>query len=189
MDKRPIVGLMVNDLGGSYQYGHWLGLDAQAAAAGCDLISFNGGEVGSPDVTKRMRNEAFRLVNPQDVDALVLMAPAVANSLTPEQILAFVQNLSPLPLVIAGMEIQKSTGLPHPVGFFPQPQTSQQTGSADRNGSRTGVDPNHGSYNQIFLKFGFGRMSQPWHSSESYQQHCGQAAPRHVVIVLPGRNR
>jgi signal transduction histidine kinase/DNA-binding LacI/PurR family transcriptional regulator len=105
MDKRPIVGLMVNDLVGSYQYGHWLGLDAQAAAAGCDLISFNGGEVGSPDVTKRMRNEAFRLVNPQDVDALVLMAPAVANSLTPEQILAFVQNLSPLPLVIAGMEI------------------------------------------------------------------------------------
>lgn len=105
MDARPLVGLMVNDLVGAYQYGHWLGLDAEAKAAGCDIISFNGGEVGSQDMAKRMRNEAFNLVNPQDVDAVVLMAPAVANSLAPEQILTFARDLSPMPLVVAGMEI------------------------------------------------------------------------------------
>jgi len=42
---------------------------------------------------------------PEDVDAIVLMAPAVANSLTSEQIRAFVQKLSPMPIVVAGMEL------------------------------------------------------------------------------------
>ena len=30
MAKRPIIGLLVNDLVGSYQYGHWIGLQEKA---------------------------------------------------------------------------------------------------------------------------------------------------------------
>ena len=108
MDARPVVGLLVNDLVGSYQYGHWLGLDAEATAAGCDLISFNGGEVGSTDLVKRMRNQAFQLVDAQDVDALVLMAPAGANSLSPDQVVEFLRKLPDVPVVVAGMEIPGS---------------------------------------------------------------------------------
>jgi len=89
---------------------------------------------------------------------------------------------------ITGVQIQKSTGLPHAVSSLLYPQMSQKTGSADCDGSGSGVDPDHGSNDQVFLKLGFGRMSRPWHSSEGNQQHCGQAAPRHVAIVLPMRN-
>jgi hypothetical protein len=90
--------------------------------------------------------------------------------------------------LITGVEIQKNAGLLHPVGFLLEPQMSQKTGSTYRDGRGCGVDPNHGSDDQIFLKLGFGRISRPWDSSEADQQHCGQGTPRHVAILLPGRN-
>ena len=105
MKERPLVGLLVNDLVGSYQYGHWTGMRSQAAREGCDLVSLNGGELGSGDPVKRMRNAVFQLATPDDVDALLVMAPAVANSLTPGQVEEFLASLAPIPLVVAGMEI------------------------------------------------------------------------------------
>jgi signal transduction histidine kinase/DNA-binding LacI/PurR family transcriptional regulator len=105
MDKRPIVGLLVNDLVGSYQYGHWIGLEEKARELGCDFVSFNGGEYLSTDVQKRMRNAAFTLATPDDIDAVVLLAPAVANTLSHDEIAEFVKGLAPLPVVVAGLEI------------------------------------------------------------------------------------
>jgi signal transduction histidine kinase/DNA-binding LacI/PurR family transcriptional regulator len=105
MKQRPLVGLLVNDLVGSYQYGHWMGMKAQAAEEGCDLVSLNGGELGSADPTKRMRNAAFQLASPDDVDCLLVMAPAVANCLEQPAIDAFLGSLAPIPLVVAGMEL------------------------------------------------------------------------------------
>lgn len=105
MEKRPIVGLLVNDLVGSYQYGHWIGLEEKARELGCDFVSFNGGEHHSPDMQKRMRNVAFSLATPHDIDAVVLLAPAVANTLGKEEIEEFVHGLASLPVVVAGLEI------------------------------------------------------------------------------------
>lgn len=105
MNKRPIVGLLVNDLVGSYQYGHWIGLEEKARELGCDFISFHGGEWRSSDQQKRMRNAAFALATPEDIDAVVLLAPAVANTLSRAEIERFVKDLAPLPVVVAGLEI------------------------------------------------------------------------------------
>ena len=86
---------------------------------------------------------------------------------------------------ITGAEIQKSAGLLHTVRSPLQPQTSQQTGAADRNGGRAGVDPDYGSNDQILLKLGFNRRGRQCRRRERDQQYCGKAAPRHVVILLP----
>ena len=103
MDKRNLIGLLTNDLVGSYQYALWAGMKAAARVEDCDLVSFNGGEIGSADPRKSMRNVAFDLVRHAKPDALVLMAPVVANSTGMDEIETFIQALAPIPVVLVGM--------------------------------------------------------------------------------------
>jgi signal transduction histidine kinase/DNA-binding LacI/PurR family transcriptional regulator len=105
MAKRPIIGLLVNDLVGSYQYGHWIGLEEKARELDCDFISFSGGELNSTWLNKQMRNAAFELATPADIDAVILMAPAVANTLSPAAIKEFAESFAPMKVVSAGLEI------------------------------------------------------------------------------------
>lgn len=103
MEKRSLIGLLTNDLVGSYQYALWTGMKSAARAEDCDLLSFNGGEIGSLDRNKAMRNAAFELVQHAKVDALVLMAPVLGNSAAQEQIESFVRGLPNVPVVTVGI--------------------------------------------------------------------------------------
>ena len=105
MEKRNLIGLLTNDLVGSYQYALWAGMKAAARAEDCDLVSFNGGEIGSQDRRKAMRDAAFDLVRHSKPDALVLLAPVLANSAAAEQVDSFVKGLSPIPIVTVGIAI------------------------------------------------------------------------------------
>ena len=71
MTGRPVIGLLVNDLVGAYQYGQWIGIDERSRELGFDVVSFNGGELRSAWLNKRMRNAAFELSTPENVDALL----------------------------------------------------------------------------------------------------------------------
>lgn len=103
MEKRYLIGLLTNDLVGSYQYALWAGMKSAARAEDCDLVSFNGGEIGSDDRTKAMRNAAFDLVAHSKPDALVLLAPVLGNSAAVEQIDSFVRGLPGVPIVTVGI--------------------------------------------------------------------------------------
>ena len=105
MNKRNLIGLLTNDLVGSYQYSFWAGMNAAARVETCDLVSFNGGEVGSNNPLKSMRTSAFELVQHAKPDALVLLAPVLANSNGNTSLEAFVDSLGPIPLVTVGFTI------------------------------------------------------------------------------------
>jgi len=105
MHERPFIGLLANDLVGSYQIGYWTGMKLAARQEDCDLLSLNGGEIGSTDLAKFMRNDAFRLLIPAKVDAIVLLAPVAANTMKPKKVREFVAKFAPIPVVVAGMEL------------------------------------------------------------------------------------
>lgn len=104
MDSRPVIGLLVNDLVGSYQYGVWSGVETGAKEAGCDVVSFNGGELDSAMLNKVMRNETFKLASAADVDALIVLAPSIANTMSHHQALEYIHGLKPLPFIVVGMD-------------------------------------------------------------------------------------
>lgn len=105
MTGRPVIGLLVNDLVGAYQYGQWIGIEERTRELGFDVVSFNGGEMRSAWLNKRMRNAAFELSTPENVDALILMAPSVANTLNANEIAEFAASIAPRPLVTAGFTV------------------------------------------------------------------------------------
>lgn len=104
MDNRPVIGLLVNDLVGSYQYGVWSGVEKGAKEAGCDVVSFNGGELNSAMLNKSIRNETFKLASAADVDALIVVAPSIANAMTHEEALEYIRSFKPLPFIVVGMD-------------------------------------------------------------------------------------
>ncbi len=105
MTKRLLVAFLTNDLVGSYQYALWSGMKSAAREEDCDLVSFNGGELGSGDPSKLMRNSAFELLKHARPDAIVLTAPVLANATTPEEREAFIASFAPTPVVTVGVVV------------------------------------------------------------------------------------
>lgn len=105
MERRPAIGFLVNDLVGAYQVACWSGLEEEARAQGWDLVCLAGGELGSDDQTKRMRNRAFDMARSQDLDGLVILAPALGNRLSPDDISGWLEGLQSIPMVSIGIEL------------------------------------------------------------------------------------
>lgn len=103
--RRPILGLLTNDLVGAYQYAVWAGVDEAARERDCHLVVFSGGEIGASDQVKRMRNQAFETVGPEDVDGLVLLATALGNHMGPSEAARWCERFRPLPVVTLGTEV------------------------------------------------------------------------------------
>jgi len=119
VSKRVVIGLLTNDLVGTYQYTFWAGMKSVAQSEDCDLISFNGGEIGSADQTKRMRNSTFELVKKARPDALVVLAPVLANNGSLSFASSFIDSLMPIPLVTVGLELagHPSSTIDNPSGI------------------------------------------------------------------------
>jgi sigma-B regulation protein RsbU (phosphoserine phosphatase) len=77
--SRRRVGVLLGDSNEEYQAAVVRGMRAMAKERGVQLRSFVGGELGSASGTDRERNLLFGMVGPDNVDALVVMAGAIAN--------------------------------------------------------------------------------------------------------------
>lgn len=105
MSRRRAIGFLVNDLVGSYQVSCWRGIEAEARARDWDLVCLAGGELGSSDQTKKMRNRAFDFARANGLDALVILAPALGNRLSAPEIAEWLAALRPIPAVSIGIEL------------------------------------------------------------------------------------
>jgi DNA-binding LacI/PurR family transcriptional regulator/signal transduction histidine kinase len=105
MERRRAIGFLVNDLVGSYQVACWTGIEEEAKARGWDLVCFAGGELGSSDQTKHMRNRAFDMARSGGLDGLIILAPALGNRLSPTEVSTWLTDLQTLPMVSIGIEL------------------------------------------------------------------------------------
>jgi len=105
MHSRPVIGLLTNDLVGTYQYLLWSGMKAAAAQEDCDLVSFNVGEIASSDPKKFLRNACVGLVPSAQLDALVVLSPVFSNSASRELMESALAKLGPIPLITVGFSI------------------------------------------------------------------------------------
>lgn len=100
---RPRVGVLVEDLGDSYTARVVHAMHRQAVARDVSLVFFVGGQVN----VDRMRNDAFAVVSPDSVDALLVLS--VARIYSPEKMAALLQRFRPLPICTIGV---RCPGLP-----------------------------------------------------------------------------
>ncbi|MEN9306159.1 MAG: hypothetical protein RL173_91 [Fibrobacterota bacterium] len=111
MEKRPLIGLLTNDLVGTYQYSFWSGMKAAATEEDCDLVSFNGGAIDSADQNKRMRNSCFELIDLSEFDALIVLSSIFNDISDLERITAFLDRFAPTPILTVGFTHPKHPSL------------------------------------------------------------------------------
>jgi len=111
MHKRVTVGLLINELGirddldFGYQSLVWEGIDYEARKRNINLISYLGSEIGHPVEDQRKRNAIYEHVHASKVDGLIVVTTILGNYISREELISFLKQYSPLPIVSVGVEL------------------------------------------------------------------------------------
>jgi DNA-binding LacI/PurR family transcriptional regulator len=81
----------------------WLGIKEQAQALGARLVTFAGVELHYPDPFYHHANQVYELVDPQQLDGLIIWSSSLAGYIVAEGTIDFCQHYYPLPMVGIGM--------------------------------------------------------------------------------------
>ena len=108
--RRPTIGLILNDVLGTYQSVLWSGVTNAAAKLDVDLICFLGGSLGPVPDSEYVyqQNTLYDLVNDANVDGLII-STTLGSFIEQEEFEAFCKSYQPLPIVTAGFAFE---GLP-----------------------------------------------------------------------------
>src|SRR5512133_52048 len=112
MHKRLTVGLLINELGvrDDLDYGYqslvWEGIDYEARKRDINLITYLGGVVRHPVEYQRKRNVIYEHINAGKVDGLIAVTTILGNHISREELIHFLKQYSPLPIVSIGVELE-----------------------------------------------------------------------------------
>jgi DNA-binding LacI/PurR family transcriptional regulator len=99
------VGVLLGDSNEEYQAAVVRGMRAMAKERGLQLRSFVGGELGSANGDERERNLLYGMVGPDNVDALIVMAGAIANLCGRGALAQFCSRFAQMPMCTLSGEL------------------------------------------------------------------------------------
>ncbi|HEX3902279.1 MAG TPA: substrate-binding domain-containing protein [Polyangia bacterium] len=97
-DRRPVIGVLLDSLRGTYQTTVLAGLAEAASRREVSLAVFAGGVIGAPGSEGLHRNFVFDLCDDHSVDGAVILGGALGNALGPSAVDAVCARLAPLPM-------------------------------------------------------------------------------------------
>ncbi|MCL6590607.1 MAG: substrate-binding domain-containing protein [Firmicutes bacterium] len=102
----PTIGLLVDWLHNQYKLDFLNGAGDFARENNLNLLCFEGGCIGSSREYESQRTVLFDLVDPVNVDGLIIMSACIGHFTNYEAIRDFCNHYRPLPIVSVGMEIE-----------------------------------------------------------------------------------
>jgi phosphoserine phosphatase RsbU/P len=103
---RPRIGFIATDLVDEYEAEVLRGARDAALARDASLWCFVGGELHSQAPGDAERNRIYDLVGPENVDGIVVIAGAVANTCGRDVLAKYCQRYAPLPICTIAGEIE-----------------------------------------------------------------------------------
>jgi sigma-B regulation protein RsbU (phosphoserine phosphatase) len=103
---RPKIGLLMDWASSSYQVKVWSGVAELSRERDVNLINFVSGALSSVHSGGREHNKFFRLINPENIDGLIILPSSIAHSIGSDAINSFLEKLKPLPLVSIAMKLE-----------------------------------------------------------------------------------
>ncbi|HEX3045871.1 MAG TPA: HD domain-containing phosphohydrolase [Bacillota bacterium] len=102
----PTIGLLVDWLHNQYKLDFLNGAGDYARENNLNLLCFEGGCIGSNREYEAQRTVLFDLVDPENVDGLIIMSACIGHFTNYEAIRDFCNQYHPLPVVSIGMEFE-----------------------------------------------------------------------------------
>lgn len=111
MKKRKTIGLLINDIDGSYQTYLWLMLKQAAEEMDCNLIVFVGRSLKYDSFADKQHHIVYNFIDKEIIDGLIIASTSIANFITREEFLIFCKKYSDIPIVSFGIEIPNAVNL------------------------------------------------------------------------------
>lgn len=107
MSRRKNIGLLINDINGSYQTSIWLNFKNRAEQLDCNLIAFEGKRVGNEALlfSEKQHNFIYKLIDKSFIDALILISSPLTNYIGYEKFIEFCSQYKDIPMISIGTEI------------------------------------------------------------------------------------
>jgi GAF domain-containing protein/DNA-binding LacI/PurR family transcriptional regulator len=103
--RRPTIGFLLVSTTRTWELLQWWGVTDAARERDVNLVCFLGRELRSPVGFDAQANILYDLVNPEQLDGLVLWAAGFDNYVTPAQMVEFCARYHPLPMVTVEDEV------------------------------------------------------------------------------------
>jgi GAF domain-containing protein/DNA-binding LacI/PurR family transcriptional regulator len=103
--RRPTIGFILVSTTRTWELLQWWGVADAARERDVNLVCFLGRELHSPVGFDAQANVLYDLVNPKQLDGLVLWAAGFDNFVTRTQMVEFCDRLRPLPMVTVEDEV------------------------------------------------------------------------------------
>lgn len=104
--RAPIVALLIDMLYEDYAIEAWRWAIEAAKEEGVSIIAFTGGNLKLEDAENELRNDVYRLIGPDSVDAIVSLSASLATTVGTGDLLAFFDRFKPLPVVHIGIQAE-----------------------------------------------------------------------------------
>ena len=102
---RPTIGLLLDETIEPVAWAVWLGVSAVAGERGANVICFVGRALHAPG-GRSQANALYDLVNPENLDGLVVWGGGLAQYTDPEEIRILCERYRPLPVVNAALPLE-----------------------------------------------------------------------------------
>ncbi len=105
MKKRKTLGLLINDIDGSYQTYIWLMLKQAAEEMDCNLMVFEGRSLKHDDYADKQHHIIYNFIEKDRFDGLVITSSSIASFIKYDEFLQFMKKYRDIPFVSFGVEI------------------------------------------------------------------------------------
>ncbi len=99
--RRPTLGLIIADIECAWSIPQWLGVHDGAKEHDVNLICFAGSSLRSPSWSHAQNNVLYDLIDPAQLDGLILWTAGFDNYVSQAEVLEFCTKYHPLPIVCA----------------------------------------------------------------------------------------
>ena len=105
-NKRPTIGMLINQIEGKEQSPIWNGVADQAEESGCDLLILAGKSLRSPVGDEACHNVIYGLADTPKLDGIIVTSASVANYIGQDELLKFLKDFRSLPTVSVSLALE-----------------------------------------------------------------------------------
>lgn len=111
MKKRKTIGLLLNDIDGTYQAHLWLAFKQAAEAMNCNLMVFAGRTLNNKGFGAKQHHIIYNFVEKGSLDGLIVASASLSSFISPKEFEKFCKKYKDIPVVSLGIEIPKAASI------------------------------------------------------------------------------
>lgn len=111
MKKRKTIGIIINDIEGSYQTLLWMAFKQSAEELDCNLVVFEGRRLRDSSYADKQHHIVYDFVEKGRLDGLIITTSSISSNISYDELVKFCNKYKDIPYISFGIKIPNATSL------------------------------------------------------------------------------